>query len=488
LPGSPLRVHRMNFMPDARQIQLQGLFISAKRHSIARPDRGFADFKESILGMYLPPRDSWTEAAWRALDEIWDGRLLTPQPWFALPAVRALCMSSPAYAREIRGLRGLRPWSSFLAANAIGRKADEPEPRIEVVVAQLERDPQKWSALPWRFASSGDPLALNRLDREGVRWRLRTLRDLLQSYAMHSIPEMLAPDGARCGPYTRGVLRRRPIRDGERWLVLKEAAVYGDDPRYAFSVQPSEAFRRATQADQGRDDASPIWDEVMRPAFVIVGPATVARKMELAERTGRAWAAGARRPENPGEVARAIVAVAHAAGLSLPTDEHLRAEEICRELPHRAAAVQCFIAIAVEMLAERHDGVRGLARAMAKQGGDNSESTLRRWLGLAHSERRSIAELNRIVARLSKFSRTEIKSLRRRIRSEPGPAGDRQAILAHISLLDAADKPIVPKPEEALAFPVIFVIVGLLVALVQQIAETLRSSDVHAQLDCQLPL
>lgn len=47
--------------------------------------------------------------------------------------------------------------------------------------------------------------------------------------------------------YTRGVLRRRPIRDGERWLLLKEAAVYGDDPRYAFSVQPSEAFRRAIQ-------------------------------------------------------------------------------------------------------------------------------------------------------------------------------------------------------------------------------------------------
>jgi hypothetical protein len=35
-----------------------------------------------------------------------------------------------------------------------------------------------------------------------------------------------------------GVLRRRPIRDGERWLVLKEAAVYGDDPRHAFALTP----------------------------------------------------------------------------------------------------------------------------------------------------------------------------------------------------------------------------------------------------------
>ena len=127
----------------------------------------------------------------------------------------------------------------------------------------------------------------------------------------------------------------------------------------------------------------------MRPALVIVGPATVARKMELAERTGRAWAAGARRPEKPGEVARAIIAVAHGAGLSLPTDEHLRAEEICRELSHRAAAVQCFIAIAVEMLAERHGGVRGLARAIAKlrRGQSRIDLTTMAWFG---SERAAV--------------------------------------------------------------------------------------------------
>ena len=79
----------------------------------------------------------------------------------------------------------------------------------------------------------------------------------------------------------------------------------------------------------------------MRPALVIVGPATVARKMELAERTGRAWAAGARRPEKPGEVARAIIAVAHGAGLSLPTDEHLRPRRFavnCRTAQRRCNA------------------------------------------------------------------------------------------------------------------------------------------------------
>jgi hypothetical protein len=135
------------------------------------------------------------------------------------------------------------------------------------------------------------------------------------------------------------------------------------------------------------------------------------------------------------------------------------------------------------MLAERHGGVRALARAMARENGPGPEATVRRWLALGQSELRSILELNRIVARLAKFSRSEIRKLRRRIRTESGPAGDRQAVLAYISLLNGAEKPVVPNPEEALAFPVILVVAGLLVALGRQIAEALRSSEVHAQSD-----
>jgi hypothetical protein len=201
----------------------------------------------------------------------------------------------------------------------------------------------------------------NRLDREGVWWRLRTLRDLLHSYATHAIPEMLAPDGARCGPYTRSVLRRRPIRDGERWLLLKEAAFYGDDPSHAFSLTPPEPFRRAAQAEQGRD-AEMTWDGALRRALTIVAPAMVARRLGLAVRTARAWAAGARRPEKPGDVVRAIIAIGTRLG-SACRPASIRAQEICSELPRRAIAVQAFIVITAATLAERHGGVRALTRA-----------------------------------------------------------------------------------------------------------------------------
>jgi hypothetical protein len=120
----------------------------------------------------------------------------------------------------------------------------------------------------------------------------------------------------------------------------------------------------------------------------------------------------------------------------LPTDEHLRTEEICAALPGRAAGVQHEIAMTVARLAEYHGGVRALARAMAKQGEPDLESTLRRWLGLAGCKPRPIGGLNRIVSRLAKFSRREIRKLRRRVGAgQSGPLGDRHAVLAYLSLL-----------------------------------------------------
>src|SRR5206468_3313123 len=104
----------------------------------------------------------------------------------------------------------------------------------------------------------------------------------------------------------------RAIRDGDRWLVLKEAAVYGDDPRNAFSMPAPESVRQSSVDRQGGDVAA--WERMIRPALTIIGPATIARRMGLAGRSVRAWAAGERRPDEPGKVAKAIVALAREAG------------------------------------------------------------------------------------------------------------------------------------------------------------------------------
>ena len=255
---------------------------------------------------------------------------ISPRPPFAWP--------SPKNVLFITAANSLRPWNFFLIASAVGRNASDPEPKHALIVAPFQREPRKWAALEWRFAESGDPIPFDRPDARGTRWHVRTIGKFLSDYARHSVPQMLAPDGSRCGPFTRGVLQRRPVRDGERWLLLKEAAVWGDDPHHAFSTPEPEMVRAGRSTDFAED-----WEGKIKPALAVVSPTAVARKMGLAERSARAWAAGARQPENPSKVARAIVAVAQEAGLGLPADEHHRAEEICGDLPLRAAAVQCFI-------------------------------------------------------------------------------------------------------------------------------------------------
>jgi hypothetical protein len=128
-------------------------------------------------------------------------------------------------------------------------------------------------------------------------------------------------------------------------------------------------------------------------------------------------------------------------------------------------------------LAERYSGVRALARAIAGKHERNYESTVRRWLSLDPSKPSSVIELNRIVARLSTFSRTEIKKSHRRIHRVAGPAGDRQAVFAYISLLSGYDKPVVPTPEETLALPLVLVLARFVVDLACQIAERLGADE-----------
>jgi hypothetical protein len=168
-----------------------------------------------------------------------------------------------------------------------------------------------------------------------------------------------------------------------------------------------------------------------------------------------------------------IVTVARKAGLGLPSDEHLWAEQICGELPGRAAAVQGLISIMTAALAERCGGARALAGA-ARGGDADLEPTGRRWVALAGKEPRPIGDLSGILACLAKYSRSEITKTRRRIRTEPGPAGDRQAIVGHLSLAHGADEPVMLMLEETLALPAALALAALLALVCLAISRIFR--------------
>src|SRR5207249_781532 len=136
----------------------------------------------------------------------------------------------------------IRPFNFYLAATATGTgSADKLV--TKAVVAPFERDPLKWQRLEWISTDTGRLLELGKPDENGVNWRLRTVGDFLRDYASHTSPEWLDHDGRLCNGQTRGVLRRRAIRDGDRYLSTKESLTWGDDPALAFETPQPEAFR-----------------------------------------------------------------------------------------------------------------------------------------------------------------------------------------------------------------------------------------------------
>jgi hypothetical protein len=314
-----------------------------------------------------------------------------------------------------------RPFDLFLAAQVIGQKSTEAEKKTAVAIAPFETDPERWAALPWTFEATGQPVPFSEPDAEGWRWELVTIRDVLQGFKNRHPSDFVDGEGSPCCWYTRGPLQRRSVRRGHKFVLTKESLAWSDDPALAFWAQPQEAFRAGGTCEA---TSSENW-EAVRKALALVGPAEIAKRVGLTPRNARYWAAGATLPNDTGKVAAAVVAIAAKVGLLLPEDHALGNEAICAELSGRAATAQCFVGAMAALLAERQGGMRNLARML-----DIDKETLRGWLALSGGELRPIKKTNAIIPKLAKFARSEIRALRRRITTNYGPAGDRQAIIA----------------------------------------------------------
>jgi hypothetical protein len=465
MPGSLLKINYRG---------VRALIIAEKRYKLMGPDVGdTVDAKASILAMYLSPlpppatAEDFIIAAWQHIDDLWDG--LKPKdsrPWLQHPAVRPMWATRPAYFDRVKSVAP-RPFDPFLAARVIrhGKHVPGEDRGTAIAVAPYETNPAKWASLPWVFEHDGQPVPL--AEKRG--WRLFTIGEMLDQYVKHRPHDFVDAAGARCRADTRGILQRRPIRDGEKWITTKESLGWSNDPALAFQVQRPEMVcpgrGRASSPSESCD-----W-EAARAALAVVGPAAVAQRLGLDARNPRRWLDGTRLPANPYQTAVAIAQCASRMGLGLPSDDELGVDAICSALPRRAAEAQCFISVAVVLLAQHQGGLRKLAEAMtgkpaAGLGPAVDESSIRRWLALAKGPLRPIGETNAILAKLAQFARRLIREKKRRSPSvDAGPAGNRQIIVACLSLLYGVKEFVVLEKMETLELPAALLLAALLFAM-----------------------
>ncbi|HYL16340.1 MAG TPA: hypothetical protein VEV41_25120 [Terriglobales bacterium] len=79
------------------------------------------------------------------------------------------------------------------------------------LVAPFSKHPEEWLTRDYVEVYSGDDVKLYG-DYRGTKLVPQTLAGVLWRHYLHPEDKSLAPDGLRCGPYTSGLLLRRPIQ------------------------------------------------------------------------------------------------------------------------------------------------------------------------------------------------------------------------------------------------------------------------------------
>jgi hypothetical protein len=79
------------------------------------------------------------------------------------------------------------------------------------LVAPSSKHPEEWLAREYTDTRTGKKVKLGDMFR-GKRLKPQTLSSVIWRHFLHSEAKSLGPDGQPCGPYTRGLLQRRPIQ------------------------------------------------------------------------------------------------------------------------------------------------------------------------------------------------------------------------------------------------------------------------------------
>ena len=232
-----LKIEECNYDRAGNQHQLYGLAVSAKRYVVYTRQRQKPTIikpSEHGLGIVFVPdkrkwkrykpvdcRDQdndyarWVVEAWtkllddhvRQMDDPENALVATPL-WFAkFPAVMRVRVTTP---NVLKALRKRDPGSAKPYNFALSPILVDP-PAECTLVAAFSKKPETWLGRPYIEIKSGDTVHL------GSEWRGSVLQpqrlsSVLWRHYLHPEDKSLAPDGGPCGPSTRGLLRRRPIR------------------------------------------------------------------------------------------------------------------------------------------------------------------------------------------------------------------------------------------------------------------------------------
>jgi hypothetical protein len=227
VPGSILKVHKLNRDHNKQRRQLFAYSIAAKRYALytkTHNDIEIVEPKAHGLGYFYPPMDSpagWNNDAPQWIYEAWDwimrgvlGLKRTKPTWFNLPVMMKLTLSTPHHALQYLAKGPLTRPNNFMMLPQICRFGcpQGVDPNKFTLLTAFSSERGEWMNLKCiNIHDYQSPVYELTDECDGRRALVKSFFMLLDSYQNHPEAKSLGPDGQPCEFDTRGLLQRAHI-------------------------------------------------------------------------------------------------------------------------------------------------------------------------------------------------------------------------------------------------------------------------------------
>jgi hypothetical protein len=227
VPGSILKIHKVNWNHNKQRRQLFGYSVAGKRYSLytkTHNDIEIVEPKAHGLGYFYPPKDSpegWGHDAPQWIYEAWDwimrgvlGLKRRKPAWFNLPVMMKLTLSTPHHALQYLAKGPLTRPNNFMMLPQISRFGcpQNVDPNKFTLVTPFSSERDQWMRSKCiNIHDYKSPVYKLTNEYDGRRAVPKNFFMLLDAYQNHPEAKSLGPDGKPCEFDTRGLLQRAHI-------------------------------------------------------------------------------------------------------------------------------------------------------------------------------------------------------------------------------------------------------------------------------------
>jgi hypothetical protein len=227
VPGSILKVHKLNWDENKQRRELYGYAIAAKRYALytkTKEDIEIVEPKAHGLGYFYPPKNSpegWKHETPQWIFEAWDwmirgvlGMKRIKPAWFDLPVMMKLTLSTPHHALKNLAKGPLTRPNNFMMIPQIQRFGypQDVDPNRCTFITSFSSKRNQWMRSKCINIHNPESRVYElTAEYDGRRAVPKNFFMLLESYQNHPEAKSLGPDGKACEADTRGPLQRAHI-------------------------------------------------------------------------------------------------------------------------------------------------------------------------------------------------------------------------------------------------------------------------------------